>query len=553
MAVSEFGIFGINLERHRNHSTSPNTYTTATVRRKASYPAPARDLSSYLEDRPFRLRCHRFEPFNSVLGFYTIVIFPFFVQRCDLWRHKKQKEEDIAICECKYNVDDPDSACGDSCLNVLTSTECTPGYCPCGDRCKNQRFQKCEYAKTKLFKTEGRGWGLLADENIKAGQFVIEYCGEVISWKEAKRRSQAYEIQGLTDAFIICLNASESIDATRKGSLGRFINHSCQPNCETRKWNVLGEIRVGIFAKHDIPFGAELAYDYNFEWFGGAKVRCLCGAARCSGFLGAKSRGFQEDTYLWEDDDERYSVEKIPVYDSAEDELGTEVLKRMSLESSANDFNGRIGPSMDNTLKAEQLPDSGAFSIPLDLAQMKDLDDKKIKTEVVSEDMKLDSEDTEQAFSQKNAMISRIRSNTASRNYHLGPRSMSTKRTKAHRGRKLKNLVRKEVDAKFAAGLLASKEAQEEILKYEEVKNNAASDLDSLYDEIRPAIEEHERDSQDSVSTSVAEKWIQACCVKLKAEFNLYSSIIKNVACNAQRAKPPPEADNGNEIKLLTG
>lgn len=55
----------------------------------------------------------------------------------------------------------------------------------------------------------------------------------------------------------------------------------------------MGEIRVGIFAKQDISVGTELAYDYNFEWYGGAKVRCLCGAASCSGFLGAKSRGFQ--------------------------------------------------------------------------------------------------------------------------------------------------------------------------------------------------------------------------------------------------------------------
>lgn len=86
---------------------------------------------------------------------------------------------------------------------------------------------------------------------MQAGQFIIEYCGEVISWKEAKQRSQAYEIQGdlidlwniclylfwncvqrlclgagLRDAFIISLNASESIDATEKGSLARFINHS---------------------------------------------------------------------------------------------------------------------------------------------------------------------------------------------------------------------------------------------------------------------------------------------------------------------------------------
>ena len=72
-----------------------------------------------------------------------------------------------------------------------------------------------------------------------------------------------------------------------------FLNVCSQPNCETRKWNVLGEIRVGIFAKEDILKGTELGYDYNFEWYGGAKVRCLCGAVSCSGFLGAKSRGFQ--------------------------------------------------------------------------------------------------------------------------------------------------------------------------------------------------------------------------------------------------------------------
>ncbi|XP_027365071.1 histone-lysine N-methyltransferase ASHH1 [Abrus precatorius] len=460
-----------------------------------------------------------------------------------LRRHKKQKEEDIAVCECRYDADDPDSPCGDSCLNVLTSTECTPGYCPCGILCKNQKFQKCEYAKTKLFKTEGRGWGLLADENIKAGQFLIEYCGEVISWKEAKRRSQAYEIQGLKDAFIICLNASESIDATRKGSLARFINHSCQPNCETRKWNVLGEIRVGIFAKHDIPIGTELAYDYNFEWFGGAKVRCLCGALKCSGFLGAKSRGFQEDTYLWEDDDDRYSVEKIPIYDSAEDEPLSNV-------------NGQTEHSLDVILKAEQLPEPTAFHVQqLDLVQMKGLDVKKIKTDV-DEDMNLYSQDTEQALSQKNAMISRVRSNTEGRNYRIGPRSISTKRAKACNAGRFKNLIQKKIDAKFAAGLLASKEAQEEILNNEKRKDDATAALDSLYDEIRPAIEEHERDSQDSVSTTVAEKWIQACCLKLKAEFDLYSSIVKNVACTAQKTPSqakPTEVDIENEIKLLTG
>lgn len=86
-------------------------------------------------------------------------------------------------------------------------------------------------------------------------------------------------------------------------------------------------------------------------------------------------------------------------------------------------------------------------------------------------------------------------------------------------------------------------------------KDNATDTLDSLYNEIRPAIEEHERDTQDSVSTTVAEKWIQACCLKLKAEFDLYSSIVKNVACTAQKAPGPAKAtevDNENKNKLLS-
>ncbi|KAL9234156.1 hypothetical protein vseg_009055 [Gypsophila vaccaria] len=410
-------------------------------------------------------------------------------------KHKKQKEVDVVICECKIDSNDPESACGDGCLNVLTSTECTSGYCPCGELCKNQKFQRCEYAKLKLFKTEGRGWGLRADEDIKAGQFIIEYCGEVISWKEAKKRAQIYESQGLRDAYIISLNANESIDATRKGSHARFINHSCQPNCETRKWTVLGEIRVGIFAKHDIPVGTELAYDYNFEWFGGAKVRCLCGAAGCSGFLGAKSRGFQEDTYLWEDDDDRYSVEKIPLYDSTEDEPSSQTFASISnLQFGSDDFPMEIDPIA--SIPANGLPPG------------------------------------------------------TNQNYSL-PKKKQKRLPKG----KLNDLNRKELDAKYIASLLELKEAREEILLYEEMRIDASSNLESLYNEIRPAIEEHERDTQDSVPTSVAEKWIDASCSKLKSEFDVYFAIIKNVVSTPMKShevKQQPGSSYDNAILLLT-
>ncbi|KAH0673718.1 hypothetical protein KY290_005127 [Solanum tuberosum] len=90
------------------------------------------------------------------------------------------------------------------------------------------RFQKCEYAKTKLFRTEGSGWGLLADENIKVGQFIMECCLDVISFEELKKRSQAYESH--EEVYIISMDANNFIDSTRKGSFARFIHHSCTDN-----------------------------------------------------------------------------------------------------------------------------------------------------------------------------------------------------------------------------------------------------------------------------------------------------------------------------------
>lgn len=469
-------------------------------------------------------------------------------------KHKKQKEEDIVICECKYDANNPESTCGERCLNVLTNTECTPGYCPSNSCCKNQKFQKCEYAKTKLFKTEGRGWGLLADENLKAGQFIIEYCGEVISWKEAMRRSQTYETQGLKDAYIISLNGNESIDATKKGSLARFINHSCQPNCETRKWTVLGEVRVGIFAKQYISAGTELAYDYNFEWYGGAKVRCLCGAASCPGFLGAKSRGFQEDTYLWEDDDDRYSVEKIPLYDSAEDETSSKPLKTMFIK-----LENESSTTMDGTKGSKQQYES----IVLDVNQVDavPMESVVVKTEVseevsevmdfvkteVCEAMDFYSQDAQQPFSQDTNVVT-----SRTRNYQTGSGPLSRKRARLFPNGRSKKLNPKQVDAKSIAKLLASKEAQDEIFKYEDLKNQATSKLDSLYNDIRPAILEHEGDSQDCVPISVAEKWIGPSCSKMGTDFDLYSSLIRNLVCTPRRtlpqAKPAEEGNNASEL-----
>lgn len=74
------------------------------------------------------------------------------------------------------------------------------------------------------------------------------------------------------------------------GCEARFINHSCNPNCDIEKWNVLGEWRIGIFANRDIPAEEELSYDYNFQSFGLKHKRCFCGEANCRGFLTSKPK-----------------------------------------------------------------------------------------------------------------------------------------------------------------------------------------------------------------------------------------------------------------------
>ena len=85
------------------------------------------------------------------------------------------------------------------------------------------------------------------------------------------------------------------LDATR-GSIARFINHSCAPNCRMIKWTVSGKPRMALFASDEgIMTGEELTYDYNFDPFSAKNVQeCRCGAQGCRGVLGPKPKEIKE-------------------------------------------------------------------------------------------------------------------------------------------------------------------------------------------------------------------------------------------------------------------
>jgi len=78
----------------------------------------------------------------------------------------------------------------------------------------------------------------------------------------------------------------EIIDPTSYGNVARFINHSCDPNCETRKWTVGKETSVGIFARRNIEEDEELTFDYQFDTFKTPFTKCYCGTHKCKGYLG---------------------------------------------------------------------------------------------------------------------------------------------------------------------------------------------------------------------------------------------------------------------------
>ena len=176
--------------------------------------------------------------------------------------------------------------CGPRCLNRLICTECEIKSCPVGPLCQNRRFQKQENKLVYPKPTPEKGWGLFAKENIRKGDFIIQYLGEIFSLSSQIGIKRRTEYSGSTCTYLMKLSPKEVIDPTKKGNVARFINHSCDPNCVTQKWNVMGEVFVGIFAKKDIMLNQELSFDYKFDVYKTPYLECFCKAYNCKGYLG---------------------------------------------------------------------------------------------------------------------------------------------------------------------------------------------------------------------------------------------------------------------------
>lgn len=130
------------------------------------------------------------------------------------------------------------------------------------------------------------GKGVFATRRIRKGTRVIEYVGERLSHAEADRRYEDHD-ENDNHTFLFIVDKKTVIDAGVGGNAARFINHSCDGNCES----VIEKGRVYIEATRTIQPGEELGYDYEIgrepddppnvdEIFA-----CRCGTVKCRGTM----------------------------------------------------------------------------------------------------------------------------------------------------------------------------------------------------------------------------------------------------------------------------
>lgn len=169
--------------------------------------------------------------------------------------------------------------------------------CKCSTRdCINRFAQFGPRDDLTIQQFTGKGLGLISSEQIAKGSFICEYAGEILTKSEAMRRDK----QNQTDKkmnYILCLNeiSTESgsntfqtfVDPSKKGNIGRYLNHSCDPNCSVLSVRFDSIIpKIAIYANRVILPFEELTFCYGTSIvFEKESKLCLCNSLNCKMYL----------------------------------------------------------------------------------------------------------------------------------------------------------------------------------------------------------------------------------------------------------------------------
>ncbi|CAH2061453.1 unnamed protein product [Thlaspi arvense] len=231
---------------------------------------------------------------------------------------KTKERRNCALCVAKNGGEIPYNYDGNIVYPKSLIYECGP-LCKCPPACYLRVTQRGIRFKLEIFKTESRDWGVRSLSSIPSGSFICEYVGELLEDKEAERRTGNDEYlfdignkydntlaEGMSKLMPGLEKEKEeedggettgfTVDAAKKGNIGRFINHSCSPNLYAQ--NVLYDHEdkriphVMLFAMDNIPPLQELTYHYNYmidqvrDVNGNIKKKiCYCGSSECTGRL----------------------------------------------------------------------------------------------------------------------------------------------------------------------------------------------------------------------------------------------------------------------------
>jgi uncharacterized protein len=131
-----------------------------------------------------------------------------------------------------------------------------------------------------------QGKGAFALRHIRKGTRLIEYVGQRISWRTADKRYDDDKM-GRHHTFLFTVDDKTCIDAAVNGNDARFLNHSCDGNCEA----ITDRKRIFIEARKNIRAGEELLYDYQYERTEDHTEEdekfyaCRCGSPNCRGTI----------------------------------------------------------------------------------------------------------------------------------------------------------------------------------------------------------------------------------------------------------------------------
>lgn len=182
-------------------------------------------------------------------------------------------------------------------------------FCGCDEDCPNRVVQRGRRYAINIKRTEFKGWGVFnGPKRIPGGSFIGIYAGELLTVEESDRRGVLYNKFGRTYLFDIDFHymgavATYSVDAYHAGNFTRFLNHSCDPNCEIVPCYIneanMEKPLLAIFTRRDVEPSEELSFSYigsiDKDTISKAKnakknkdavyAECHCGSANCLGVL----------------------------------------------------------------------------------------------------------------------------------------------------------------------------------------------------------------------------------------------------------------------------